>query len=218
VSQWVAIEVLDNGIGIDDDTRKHIFEPFYTTKELGKGTGLGLAMVYGSMMSHHGFVDCISGNAQTPTCIRLLFSQETDMLESSHDISPTIQKNIQHHVRILFADDEKMIQDVFCTMLEVSGAHVDAFDDGLAAWQQFQQHADDYDLVVLDISMPKMTGPEVARSIRKTSNIPILLISGYDMNETLKWVRDVENISIQSKPFHPDEIIHTIRELTGDIS
>lgn len=220
---WIALHVLDNGSGMDKHTRHHLFDPFYTTKKSGAGTGLGLAMVYGTMISHHGFVDCHVDHCQIPcddcscepTSIRLLFPRSHDVDLSDPNLAPLESAARLRPMRVLFADDEEMIRDVFCAIFEAEGSKVDAFENGLLAWEQFQKQPDDYDVVVLDVSMPKMGGPEVAREIRKASSIPIVLISGYDVHHTLELVDDVDNIHVQVKPFSPSTIFNEIKKLTG---
>jgi len=171
-NNWIALHVMDNGSGMDANTKKHLFDPFYTTKEQGKGTGLGLAMVYGSMMTHHGFIDCsvddckmtCHGCNHVSSSLRLLFPQ----LDAGERIALTAAPVMpdkpasMEPMHVLFADDEPMIREIFCAIFEDAGSQVDAFENGLLAWQQFQQEPDRYAVVVLDVSMPKMTGPEVA--------------------------------------------------------
>jgi len=225
---WVSLYIMDNGAGISEDIKAHIFEPFYTTKNADTGTGLGLAMAYGSMMTHQGFIECTSEPCPTPcplcsrtlTSFKLLFPRinmsdaipsESTQLESKTDAG-------LQPMHVLFADDEAMIREVFCVIFEDSGSHVDAFEDGLLAWKQFQKSPDYYDVVVLDVSMPNMGGPEVARNIRAMSRIPIVLISGYDVQQTLALVEDVANIHVQVKPFSPSTIFNEIKKLTGESS
>ncbi|MDQ6992922.1 MAG: response regulator [Mariprofundus sp.] len=221
-NSWVALHVMDNGSGMDSKTQKHLFEPFYTTKEQDKGTGLGLAMVYGSMMTHHGFVDCnvddckmICDDCHTiSSSIRLLFPQ----LDSDKQITSTAALEKQVNVEpmhVLLADDEAIIREVFCAIFKNADSQVDTFENGLLAWQQFQQYPDRYDVVVLDVSMPKMTGPEVAKKIREISSIPIVLISGYDVHSTLDLVAGLDNIHVQVKPFQPNAIFSEIQKLVG---
>jgi len=227
--QWLAIEVMDNGCGISHTAKQHLFEPFYTTKACNQGTGLGLAMAYGSMMTHHGFIDCetdrcqfisndCDGCSKEPTCMRLLFPvlPAAEVSDDASEEAPI--SNTMDQMCVLFADDEEIIRDVFCAIFEDGGSQVDAFENGLLAWEQFQQSPDHYTVAVMDVSMPKMTGPEVARKIRAVSSMPIILISGYDVQTTLNLVEDVENIHVLVKPFHPDTIFNEIQKLTGEQS
>jgi len=230
---WVALHVMDNGSGISEGIREHLFEPFATTKEADSGTGLGLAMAYGSMMTHHGFIECSSEACPMPcddcsktlTSFRMLFPRinMSDAIQSESTQSDSTQLEPQadaglRPMHVLFADDEEMIREVFCAIFEDEGSTVNAFENGLLAWEQFRKEPDTYDVVVLDVSMPKMGGPEVARKIRTMSMIPIVLISGYDVHHTLELVDDVENIHVQVKPFSPDTIFNDIKKLTGEPS
>ncbi len=227
-NDWVALHVMDNGSGINEDIREHLFEPFYTTKESDAGTGLGLAMVYGSMMTHHGFIECTSEPCPMPcgdcsktlTSFRMLFPRinMSDVIQpDSTQLESKADAGLQP-MHVLFADDEEMIREVFCAIFEDEGSTVNAFENGLLAWEQFQQQPEYYDVVVLDVSMPKMGGPEVAKKIRAMSAIPIVLISGYDVHHTLELVDDVENIHVQVKPFSPNTIFNEIKKLTGEPS
>ena len=225
---WVALHVMDNGTGMDEDTKLHLFEPFYTTKSEGKGTGLGLAMVYGSMITHHGFVDCNIDHCQllckecskVSSCIRLIFPK-LDSNECALQIPPVDEPKPKvelESMRVLFADDEAVIREVFCAIFEDAGSEVDAFEDGLQAWRQFESCPDRYAVVVLDVSMPKMGGPEVAHQIRAISDLPIVLISGYDVHQTLNLVEGMKNIHVLVKPFQPNTIFNEIKKITGEPS
>jgi len=225
---WVALYIMDNGSGVSEEIKGHIFEPFYTTKSVNAGTGLGLPMVYGSMITHHGFIECtrepcpmLCGScSKTLTSFRMLFPKinMSDAIQSdSTQLEPKAGTGLQP-MHVLFADDEEMIREVFCSIFEDEGSNVDAFEDGLLAWEQFQKLPEYYDVVVLDVSMPNMGGPEAARKIRAISTIPIVLISGYDVHHTLELVDGMENIHVQVKPFSPNTIFNEIKKLTGEPS
>jgi len=225
---WLALHVMDNGTGMDEETKLHLFEPFYTTKSEGKGTGLGLAMVYGSMMTHHGFVDCNIDHCQmlchecskVSSCIRLIFPQldSYDGVLTTGTLEQSQPEVDLEYMRVLFADDEVVIREVFCAIFEGAGSEVDAFDNGLKAWQQFKECPDRYAVVVLDVSMPEMAGPEVAKQIRTISDVPIVLISGYDVHQTLNMVDGMKNIHVLVKPFQPNTIFQEIKTLIGGTS
>jgi len=226
---WIALYVMDNGSGMDETTKAHLFDPFYTTKKEGSGTGLGLAMVYGSMQEHHGFVDCEPADCDAychacelclhqPTCFRLLFPVAEAALENSDSIPKEQAPKDNQCLRLLIADDEPMLREIMQAIFEDEGNSVEVCEDGLQAWQAFEKQPDAYDIIVLDVSMPKMTGPEVAKKIRTLSDVPIMLVSGYDMHQTMELIGDMQNIHIQLKPFQPDALITEVQHITGEAS
>lgn len=174
--RFVAISVADDGSGMSPAVRERIFEPFFTTKPVGKGTGIGLSMVYGTVRSHAGTieVDSTEGEGTEFTLYLPIRSAET----SRHDnMTPDIQRGSG---RILLADDEDMVRDVAARMLRRLGYEVDVVSDGADAVDRFLESPGVYDLVILDGNMPRMTGREAASRISKHANgTRLLLATGF---------------------------------------
>ncbi len=175
--QYVALSVSDTGTGIDESVIAKIFDPFYSTKERGKGTGLGLAMVHGIVKNHNGFIDVVStvgkGSTFTMYFPILLHEPEEKMKESIVSLE-------RRNETILLVDDEEHIREMITEFLEDSGYQVYATSNGIDALEIFGRYHESIDLVISDLGMPKMGGEELYRKIRKIDGkVPVMVSSGY---------------------------------------
>ncbi|MGQ0648968.1 MAG: PAS domain S-box protein [Gemmatimonadaceae bacterium] len=174
--EYVVVTVRDTGTGMSDETRARVFEPFFTTKDAGKGTGLGLAMVYGTVLAHRGLIDVASTPGQG-TAFTLYLPCGTGVHRDSgeHAVQPVIGTG-----RILLADDEDAVRTSTARMLRGLGYHVDAVTNGEEAAEHVRQSSQPYDLVVVDGNMPRLAGRDAAVQIRAMDpTLPVLLVSGY---------------------------------------
>jgi CheY-like chemotaxis protein len=174
--RYVIIEVRDTGTGMSRETRERIFEPFYTTKEVGKGTGLGLSMVYGTVRAHDGVLQ-VESEPGVGTAFRLylplLSVQQVSTEVWSRDVEPG-------QGRVLVVDDEALVRDIASRMLHRLGYQAETAADGAHALDLLRRDPAGYDLVILDHNMPGITGHEVARRIRAAGlGVPLVLSSGY---------------------------------------
>jgi PAS domain S-box-containing protein len=174
--RYIALTVTDTGIGMPVQVRERIFEPFFTTKPAGKGTGIGLAMVYGTVRSHHGIIEVESTQGEgTQFTVYLPF--RTAASSRKDPMKSDIQRGTG---RILLADDEDMVRDVAARMLRRLGYEVDVALDGAEAVAKASDDPEAFDLVILDGNMPRMTGREAAVLITKAApGVPLLLATGY---------------------------------------
>jgi PAS domain S-box-containing protein len=174
--EFVAISVQDNGAGMAPDVQQRAFEPFFTTKPAGKGTGIGLSMVYGTVRSHSGAVEVQSTvGAGTTFTIFLPLRRLQGMARPPASLLLETGSG-----RVLLADDEGMVREVAHRMLEQLGYEVDVTSDGLEALERFSSDPSRYELVILDGNMPRMAGREAAARMRAiAAEIPILLATGY---------------------------------------
>lgn len=199
---YVSIEVRDTGIGIDKENQQHIFEPFFTTKPQGKGTGLGLALVYRIVKAHEGFIDLDSAPGKgTSITIYLKASEQPEQKTPQLSRSSTLQG---HGERILLVDDDDMVLDATARMLEKLNYEVMPFRSSLKALEEFRKDPGQWDLVFTDLSMPEMDGARLGAQLRQVrSDIDIILYTGYlDAVDAI----DLENLRILSKPSRIDEI------------
>jgi signal transduction histidine kinase/CheY-like chemotaxis protein len=174
---YLKLEVSDTGCGIDQKTQEKIFEPYFTTKKPGEGTGLGLAVVHGIVNSHHGHITVYSEPGEGTSFHVYLPLTEQDVSALPDKTEPKELRGKGE--RILFVDDEKQIRKVLGTMLTKNGYQVTASADGAQALEEFQKNPDQFDLVITDMTMPSMTGAELAQKIMAISpQTPVILCTG----------------------------------------
>jgi len=213
---YVCVAVRDSGAGIEPELLDRIFEPFFTTKQLGKGTGLGLAAVMGTMNSHHGGIRVRSkpGLGSTfelyfPLCHSALQSQELKEIKTSENV--TAKSSFNH--TILVVDDETSLRMVLGEMLKRTGCTTLFAKDGSQAVDVFRQAKDQIDLVFLDMMMPNMDGASVFIEFQKIrKGVPIVLCSGFTQNDKISELLDQGAVKFLEKPFRYDEVRNTLQE------
>ncbi len=209
--RYVKISVSDTGVGIDQETQERIFEPFFTTKEMGRGTGLGLASVYGIIKSHGGYINVYSEQEKgTVFTIYLPASQKEVSVEK--EAAPTAI--IKGSGTILLIDDEKMIIDVGIELLEELGYTVQSAMSGQEAIDVFLKDRDKIDLVIMDMIMPEMGGGETFDRLKEIDpDVKVLLSSGYSINgQATKILRRGCDGFIQ-KPFNMNQLAEKVQQI-----
>jgi CheY-like chemotaxis protein len=177
---YLKLTVSDTGHGMDAETVERIFDPYFTTKAKGKGAGLGLAVVHGIIKSYGGAVE-VKSEIGKGTTFEVFLPRAAPELQ--HDAKETGDLQLGTE-RILFVDDEKILADLAENMLEYLGYQVVAKTDAVEALETFESEPKNYDLVITDMTMPKITGDRLAQKIKAIrSEIPIIVCSGY--NEVL---------------------------------
>ncbi len=212
--RYAKISVSDTGAGIDKKTQERIFEPFFTTKEMGRGTGLGLASVYGIIKSHGGYINVYSEKERGTVFTIYLPASAKEVLIDEED-SPA--RPIKGTGTILLIDDEKMILDVGLELLEELGYTVLSVMSGQEAIDVFQKDQDNIDLVIMDMIMPGMGGGETFDRLKEINpEVKVLLSSGYSINgQATKIIRRGCDGFIQ-KPFNMNQLAEKIQKiLTG---
>jgi len=174
-ASFLKLSVSDTGHGIGPDIREKIFDPFFTTKGPGRGTGMGLATVYGIVADYGGAITADSQPGEgTAFHIYLPQSKQEPSVMSSQEAGiPTGEEHI------LFVDDEEMLLEVARSVLEKLGYQVTTEQNSVEALKMFTKHPNDFDLVITDQTMPAMTGLELARKMLRIRQIPIILCTGY---------------------------------------
>ena len=208
--RYTLLRVSDTGCGIDAETLGHIFEPFFTSKPQEKGTGLGLASVYGIIKQHGGFVVAAS-EVNRGTCIELYWPvREGSIKKDTHEPSHSVKRGTE---TILLAEDDKQVRRFAKRTLENAGYTVYPAETGEQAITVFKEHVSDIDLLILDVIMPQMGGRRVYDQIREHSpQIKALFISGYGQNAIhTNFVLD-DKLSLLQKPFSQDVLLHSIRD------
>ena len=209
---YVLLAVSDTGAGMDVRTRTRIFEPFFTTKAIGHGTGLGLAMVYGLVKQHGGFIDVYS-EVGLGTTFNLYFPLSESGEASVPEVAPA---ELPHGTEtILVVEDEDAIRRSAQRILERYGYRVLAAPDGQEAAEFLREHGDQIDLVVSDVVMPKLGGLQLYEEARDAGTPPpFLFTSGYAPGEVLEWAGDGSDghVVFLRKPWTVSDLVLRVRE------
>jgi hypothetical protein len=206
--EFVVLRVADTGHGIPPEIRQRIFEPFFTTKRPGQGTGLGLAMVFGIVKQHQGWIDCHSEiNQGTRFDIYLPRFQEGAALVPE----PAASQVNGGSETILVVDDEPMIRNLGRTILQRQGYDVLLAEDGQQAVEIYQREKKRIDLVILDLTMPRLSGRDTLRQLRQLRpDVPVLFASGYSADQMTETEREGV-LGFINKPYRPQELANTVR-------
>jgi PAS domain S-box-containing protein len=211
--KYARLTVSDTGNGIEPKILKRIFDPYFTTKKVGEGSGMGLSVVHGIVKNHGGNISVISEPGKG-TIFHILFPCIEDEPEPEVEIAFEIPRGNE---RILFVDDEKAMLNAIQPMIERLGYKVIARTSSIEALEAFRVNPDRFDLVITDFTMPNMTGIELAKEILKLrSDIPIILCTGYSehINEDKSKASGVR--AFLAKPVVLSEIANTIRKVLND--
>lgn len=211
--RYALLTFTDSGAGMEAEVARRVFEPFYTTKELGKGTGLGLSIVYGIVKEHNGYVLCYSTIG-----IGTIFQIYLPLLDSAPvEIDKKVQEGelaAQGRNYILLAEDNETTRVFGMEILEEFGYSVVEAEDGEDALEKFREQRARISLVILDVIMPKMNGREVYDAIRCIDpNMRILFCSGYERDVVIRQGGLDEGMNYLAKPFTPKELLMKIREV-----
>jgi len=209
--RYVKITVSDTGVGIDKETQKRIFEPFFTTKEMGRGTGLGLASVYGIIKSHAGYINVYSEKEKGTVFTIYLPASEKEVPKEIESGPAAI---IKGSGIILLIDDEKMILDVGVELLEELGYTVKSAMSGQEAIDVLKKERGKIDLIIMDMIMPGMGGGETFDRLKEIDpDIKVLLSSGYSINgQATKILRRGCDGFIQ-KPFNMNQLAEKVQRI-----
>lgn len=212
-SEYVLISVADTGTGMDENTRTRIFEPFFTTKELGKGTGLGLAVVYGVVNSHHGFIDVETKQAGGTTMHLYFPVHQTGFITYESSQKQDSEKPDKGSM-VLLVEDEEMLLELLQTLLEENGYKVLVAKDGREAVEIYTRHKDEISVVLSDMGLPKLGGWEAFQKMKEINpRVKSILASGYlDPNLRADMIKAGAKDFVQ-KPYIPEIILARIREV-----
>ena len=216
--RYVVLSVRDTGHGMDAATQARIFEPFFTTKAQGHGTGLGLAMVYGTVKRHDGAIAVDSAPGRGTTFKLYLRAAVADV-ELASAAAPSSSTAIPVHRggHVLVIDDEDMVRTVIVRALERAGYAVSIAVNGQAGLEVLAEHGDGIDLVILDMAMPVMAGPETFRRARgHRPALPVLLTSGFTSAEDARALLEEGALGLIEKPFPPSRLLSAVeRAISG---
>jgi len=208
---YVTLSVKDDGVGMDQETRARIFDPFFTTKQLGHGTGLGLASVYGVVHQHDGMIR-VESEPGTGSTFTVYIPRVRGDVEAQPDPEPAEFAGSDR--TLLVAEDNDMVRTMTTSILKNAGYRVLPAANGDEGLEIFRRHADEIDLALLDVVMPGMSGHELRDSLHDIRpDLPVLFTSGYDPQTVETHLEAGGGDELLSKPYEPEELLGRLREM-----
>jgi len=214
--QYLRISVRDTGTGMSEQVRRRIFEPFFTTKDVNRGTGLGLAVVYGIVKNHNGsiMVESEIGHGTLFTLLFPVFGADT---QNNNGLIAITEDGLRGNETILLVEDEEEVRTSLMGNFESKGYRVYTAEDGISAVELYAKHQSEIAVVLLNLGLPKLSGMEAFLRMHKLNpSILCILCSGY-IDPTLREA--AMNCGIKGfieKPFVADEVVVTIRRILRD--
>jgi PAS domain S-box-containing protein len=210
--RYVSIDISDTGIGMDELTKSRIFEPFFTTKEFGRGTGLGLSVVYGILGAHRGLID-VESTLQAGTTFHLylpISESRTEAVESQADIGD-VQEGSE---TLLLVEDEDVIRELVKETLEQKGYRVLEANDGKSALELYASRQSEIDLILSDMGLPKISGYDLFLEIKsRNPAVKMVLASGYLEPEIKTEIIKSGVKDFIQKPFTPQVLLRSVRNV-----
>ncbi|MGM0681398.1 MAG: response regulator, partial [Thermodesulfobacteriota bacterium] len=211
--KYIKISITDNGMGMDEETQQRIFDPFFTTKKMGRGTGLGLASVYGIVKNHDGLINVYSKVDKGTTFTIYLPASDQEVAEET-ELSA---KLIPGAGTVLLVDDEQMMIDVAEKMIQHLGFTVLVALSGEEAINIYKENKDKIDVVLLDMLMPGMDGGEVYDRLKEINpGVRALLSSGYSLNGEAQNILSRGCDGFVQKPYGIEELSHKLHEVMNE--
>ena len=208
--RYVKISITDTGVGMDEATQQRIFEPFFTTKVMGRGTGLGLASVYGIIKNHGGIIDAYSKKGEGATFTIYLPASEKEVIKEE-ELPEAVLKGTE---TVLLVDDEDMIIDVGEEILKTLGYKLLTAKSGKEAVELYEKNQDRIDMVILDMIMPDMDGGETYDRMKEMNpDIKVLLSSGYSINGKATEILERGCNDFIQKPFNMRQLSQKLRDI-----
>lgn len=208
--RYLEIVVADDGVGIPPADLERIFEPFYTTKPVGQGTGLGLSVVHGIIRNYGGFITVESSSGKGTAFHIFLPRSSHDLVKSAEALADAATH--RGNERILLVDDEEAVVNVFRLQLESLGYKVDAYTQPTSALASFMRNPRRFDLLLTDNAMPMMSGTVLASEVRLVrQDLPVIICTGYSRNLAAEQLAEIGKIEILNKPVMLRELSQAVR-------
>jgi CheY-like chemotaxis protein len=213
--RYAVLEVQDTGEGMSDEVKAHLFEPFFTTKGPGRGTGLGLATVYGIVKQSGGYVYAQSERG-VGTTFRVYLPPAVNSSISADDSSHRNGAAPRGIGTILVAEDEASVRTLICRTLRENGYEVLEAENGLEALRVWEQYPGTVDLLLTDVIMPQVGGGELARRMtERVAGLRVLYVSGHADDARVQQGVAGSGAHFLAKPFLPDELLCRVAEVLG---
>jgi CheY-like chemotaxis protein len=215
-SEYALIEVSDTGTGMNEATLSRIFEPFFTTKEPGKGTGLGLAVAFGIIHIHQGFID-VSSKPGNGTTFSIYFPVNPEELEPFEIKKEMLDETEGGTETILLVEDEEMLRNLTKMVLKGKGYNVVTASDGEEAVRMFVLRQNDIALVLSDMGLPKLDGYDVLKQVKRIKPaVKFIIASGYIEPTTKSEILKSGAKDFIQKPYVPNEMLRKIRQVLDE--
>jgi signal transduction histidine kinase/ActR/RegA family two-component response regulator len=213
-SRFVLLEVTDTGTGMDQQTQAHIFEPFFTTKAVGKGTGLGLATVYGIVKQSNGHIE-VQSTPGRGSSFQIFLPAEAQSCTAAEPGKEATEAHFSGET-ILVVEDAAPLRDLICQALNIAGCNVLSAPEAQEALRILNQQKGVIDLLITDVIMPGMNGPALAKQVRALRpETKILYMTGYS-GEFVRSDMLIPGVSFIQKPFTPADLRRKIRKMLAD--
>jgi CheY-like chemotaxis protein len=210
--EYVMLSVTDTGAGMDEETMSHIFEPFFTTKGPGKGTGLGLATVYGIVSQTGGGIS-VESDPGKGSVFRIYLPVETAPVDYSRVPLAPVEKS-HNFETVLVVEDEEIVRELVCEVLEHQGYNILCAADGVEAMELAEDFDGEIHLLVTDVIMPHMNGHELAAKLSAIRpDMKVLYVSGYSDNDIGDHGSLDPRFELLQKPFTPQTLARKIRDV-----
>ncbi|MEZ6139445.1 MAG: ATP-binding protein [Zavarzinella sp.] len=208
---YIRFRITDQGSGIAEEIQPRLFEPFVTTKTPGSGAGLGLAMVYGIVQQHNGWVE-FQTKPGAGTTFDLYLPKTYVPTQLEEQKQPPVSRKSTSNLRILLVEDDDIIRNLAKTILQRAGHHVEMAVNGAEAVEFYRMNHTEIDLVVLDMTMPIMGGAEAVRNMRRINpKVQVLITTGYSFEE-IDEESEGNIIGYMHKPYTPPDLVERIKE------
>jgi len=213
--RFIQISVTDDGEGMDEETCRRICEPFFTTKCEQGGSGLGMSVTY-SIIQHHAGILCVDSKKGRGTRVEIALPQADQTAEAEETIDGDFlrARTGSEPGTILIVDDEPQVRAMILRIFEKEGFKVHLAENGVEALDVLEEHSDDIDLIILDLTMPQMGGKETLTRLRKIyPDVPVLLSSGYTMNFDIQELTKQPYTYFLHKPYRRSAVVETVRQI-----
>ena len=206
--RYALVCVSDTGMGMDQATKEHIFEPFFTTKDVGKGTGLGLATVYGIVKQHNGYITVYS-EPRRGTVFRVYLP----LVDTEKKVEAPASEKVRGGTEtVLVVEDDPTVRKLTAEILRTRGYTIMEAQNGEEAIAVFRENKDRVDIIIMDVVMPKKNGGEAYEEIRKMDrDARVIFVSGYTGDIILDRGLKDETIDFISKPLSPIGLLKMVR-------
>lgn len=212
IGDWIELSITDSGSGIESSIIDDVFTPYFTSKKMGEGTGMGLSVVYGIMQAHNGHI-LVDTEVDKGTTFRMLFSPvEDEDIDEEEIMSPAIE-TLAEKKNILVVDDEISLATFIGELVQNYGYSADVYTDSMQALEQYKKNPGKYAMLITDQTMPKLTGLDLIDDIREvTPDLPIILCSGYsELIDTSKMLQ--MGVVYLKKPVKIDEFMTEVNNM-----